>query len=133
MSAQLQLETWTEDEYLAMEEKSEVKHEFVHGIPYAMAGGTFNHTTVCFNLARHIGNHLSGKPCRARSSEQKVKSEKSGNTFYPDAVIFCPPSRFEGKGDQLLLTPPSSLRFSRLRLLNTTAPTNSKNTAASPL
>lgn len=50
-------------------------------------------------------NRLSGKPCRARSSEQKVKVEKSGNMFYPDAVIFCPPSRFEGKGDQLLLTP----------------------------
>ena len=105
MSAQLQLETWTQDEYLAMEEKSEVRHELICGIPYAMAGGTFNHTTVCSNLVRHAMNRLSGKPCRARSSEQKVKVEKTGNTFYPDAVIFCPPSRFEGKGDQLLLTP----------------------------
>ncbi len=105
MSAQLQLETWTQEEYLAMEEKSSVKHELVYGIPYAMAGGTFNHTTVCSNLVRHTMNRLSGKPCRARSSEQKVKVEKSGNMFYPDAVIFCPPSRFEGKGDQLLLTP----------------------------
>ena len=105
MSAQLQLETWTEEEYLAMEEKSEVRHELIYGIPYAMAGGTFNHTTVCSNLVRHTMNRLSGKPCRARSSEQKVKVKKSGNTFYPDAVIFCPPSRFEGKGDQILLTP----------------------------
>ncbi len=105
MSAQLQLETWTEAEYLAMEEKSEVRHELVHGIPYAMAGGTFNHTRVCSNLVRHAGNRLSGKPCSAHSSEQKVKVQKTGNTFYPDAVIFCPPSRFEGKGDQLLLTP----------------------------
>ena len=105
MSAPFQLETWTQEEYLAMEEKSTVRHELVHGIPYAMAGGTFNHTRVCSNLVRHIGNRLSGKPCSAHSSEQKVKVEKSGNTFYPDAVIFCPPSRFEGKGDQLLLTP----------------------------
>ena len=105
MSAQLQLETWSQAEYLAMEEKSLIKHEFVYGIPYAMAGGTFNHTTVCSNLVRHAMNRLSGKPCRARSSEQKVKVEESGNTFYPDAVIFCPPARFEGKGDQLLLTP----------------------------
>ena len=104
MSAQPQRETWTQEEYLAMEEKSSVKHELVHGIPYAMAGGTFNHTTVCSNLVRHTMNRLSGKPCRARSSEQKIKIEKSGNTFYPDAVIFCPPSRFEGKGDQILLT-----------------------------
>ncbi len=105
MSAQLQLETWTQDEYLAMEETSPVRHELIHGIPYAMAGGTFNHTRVCTNLARHVGNRLSGKPCNVHSSEQKVKVEKTGNTFYPDAVIFCPPSRFEAKGDQILLTP----------------------------
>lgn len=105
MSAQPKFETWTEEEYWELEEHSPVKHEFVNGYPYAMAGGTFNHTTICSNLVRHAMNRLSGKACRARSSEQKVKSEKTGNTFYPDAVIFCPPSRFEGKGDQILLTP----------------------------
>ncbi len=105
MSAQPQLETWTEEEYLAMEEKSEVRLELIYGIPYAMAGGTFNHTRVCGNVFASVKAHLRGKPCDVHSSEQKVKVEKSGNTFYPDAVIFCPPSRFEGKGDQILLTP----------------------------
>ena len=105
MSAQLQLETWTQEEYLAMEEKSEVRHELIYGIPYAMAGGTFNHTRVCGNVFAAINARLRGKPCSAHSSEQKVRVEETGNTFYPDAVIFCPPSRFEGKSDQLLLTP----------------------------
>ena len=105
MSAQLKLETWTQDEYLAMEEKSTVRHDFINGQLCERGDRTFSHTTICCNSSRHLGNRLSGKPCRARSSEQKVKVEKSGNTFYPDAVIFCPPSRFEGKGDQLLLTP----------------------------
>ena len=105
MSAQHQLETWTEAEYWELEERSEVKHEWINGQPYAMAGGTFNHTTICGNVFASAKAHLRGKPCRARSSEQKIKSEKSGNTFYPDAVIFCPPSRFIGKGDHTLLTP----------------------------
>lgn len=105
MSAQHQLETWTEAEYWALEERSEVKHEWINGQPYAMAGGTFNHTTICTNLASSLKARLRGKPCRARSSEQKVKSEKSGNTFYPDAVVFCPPSRFVGKGQHTLCTP----------------------------
>ena len=105
MSGQNQLENWTEAEYWALEETSPVKHEFIHGIPYAMAGGTFNHTTICTNLASALKALLRGKACRARSSEQKVKSEKSGNTFYPDAVIFCPPSRFVGKGQHTLCTP----------------------------
>lgn len=105
MSAQHQLETWTEEEYWELEERSEVKHEFINGQPYVMSGGTFNHTTICGNVFASAKAHLRGKPCRARSSEQKVKSEKSGNTFYPDAVVFCPPSRFIGKGDHTLLTP----------------------------
>ena len=105
MTAQLQLETWTEEEYREFEETSPVRHEFINGQLWRMAGGTFNHTTICSNLVRHSMNRLSGKACRARSSEQKVKTEKSGNTFYPDAVIYCPPARFEGKGEHTLLTP----------------------------
>ena len=105
MSAQLQLETWTQAEYLETEEKSEVKHDLINGQLYGRGGRTFNHTTVCGNLCASTGNALSGKPCSAHSSEQRVKVEQSGNIFYPDAVIFCPPSRFEAKGDQILLTP----------------------------
>ena len=105
MSAQHQLETWTEAEYWELEERSEVKHEFINGQPFVLSGGTFNHTTICTNIAASAKTHLRGKPCRARSSEQKIKSEKSGDTFYPDAVIFCPPSRWTGKGDHTLLTP----------------------------
>ena len=105
MSAQKQLETWTEAEYWELEERSEAKHEFINGQPYEMSGGTYNHTTICSNLVQYPKSRLRGKPCRARSSEQKVKSEKSGNTFYPDAVIFCPPARWVGKGDHTLLTP----------------------------
>ena len=105
MSAQHQLENWMEEEYWELEEKSEVKHEFINGQPYVMSGGTFNHTAICGNVHSAAKSRLRGKPCSAHNSEQKVKSEKSGNTFYPDAVIFCPPSRFTGKGDHTLLTP----------------------------
>ena len=105
MSAPRQRETWTEAQYWAMEEKSPIKHEFINGQPYAMAGGTFNHTRISGNVFASAKARLRGKPCDAHSSEQKVKSEQSGNTFYPDAVIFCPPARFEGRGDHTLLTP----------------------------
>lgn len=105
MTVQRQLETWTEAEYWALEETSPLKHEFINGQPYVMSDGTFNHTTICGNVFASAKARLRDNPCSARSNEQKVKSEKSGNTFYPDAVIFCPPSRFIGKGDHTLLTP----------------------------
>ena len=105
MSAQHQLETWTEQEYWDYEEKSEVKHEFVNGIPYAMAGGTLNHAKICLNIASAAKARLRGKRCEAVNSELKVKVEATGDSFYPDATIYCPPSRFLGKGDHTLLTP----------------------------
>ena len=105
MSAQRQIETWTQQEYWELEEISPIKHEFINGVPYAMAGGTFNHTKVGGNVFGSVDFRLRGKPCNVHTSEQKVKVEATNDTFYPDAVIFCPPARFEGKGNHTLLTP----------------------------
>lgn len=105
MSAQRQPHWISEDEYREGEEVSLEKHEWFAGEVFAMAGGTFNHTTICTNLGQHVRNRLAGRRCKSRNGEQRVKVEASGLNTYPDAVIFCPPSRFEGTGDSTLLTP----------------------------
>ena len=105
MSAQLQTKRWTEAEYWAFEETSPVKHEFINGQLYAMAGGTLPHANICLNVAAAAKGRLRGKPCNAATSELKVKVEATGDSFYPDASIHCPPSRFVGKGNHTLLTP----------------------------
>ncbi len=105
MNAQRQFDYITEEEYREGEEISTVKHEWLDGEVFAMAGGTFNHATICTNVAAAAKEALRGKPCKARSSEMRVKAESNGKEVYPDAVIFCPPSRFVGKGDSALLTP----------------------------
>lgn len=105
MSAQPKIDGISEDEYREGEEISPVKHEWFAGEVFAMAGGTFNHTTICSNLGRYLGNRLAGRRCKSRNGEQRVKVEATGLNTYPDAVIFCPPARFEGAGDSTLLTP----------------------------
>lgn len=105
MSAQQQLESWTEQEYWDFEEKSSVRHEFVNGQLYAMAGGTEAHADICGNIFAAAKNRLRGKRCKAVNSELKIKVEATGDTFYPDALIHCPPARFEGKNNLVLLTP----------------------------
>ena len=105
MSAQPKLEIWTEQEYWDYEDKSSVKHEFINGQLYAMAGGTHDHAAIGSNIVIAAGFRLRGKPCRAMNSDMKVKVEATGDSFYPDATIYCPPSRFEGKGNHTLLTP----------------------------
>ncbi|PQV64153.1 Endonuclease, Uma2 family (restriction endonuclease fold) [Abditibacterium utsteinense] len=105
MGALRQLEYISEQEYHDGEEISLVKHEWLDGAVYAMAGGTYNHSTLCSKVAAAADRALRGRPCKARNSEQRVKIESNGQETYPDAVIFCPPSRFVGKGDSTLCTP----------------------------
>jgi hypothetical protein len=64
---------FTFDEYLRMEQDSGTKHEFVAGQVYAMSGGTPEHAGVTANVARLLGNALSGKPCRVYSPDLRIR------------------------------------------------------------
>ena len=95
----------TPQEYLAGEETSAAKHEYYDGQIYAMAGGTNAHAILCTNTLIVLGSQLLGKPCRAVSSEQRVKVEATGLHVYPDASVYCEDARFDGAGDTNLLDP----------------------------
>ncbi len=105
MSAQRQIEWISEDEYRDGEELSPIKHEWFRGEVFAMAGGTLNHAKLCRRVASMADARLRGRRCTALGGEMRVKIEATGLHTYPDAVIFCENSRFEGSGDNTLLTP----------------------------
>jgi Uma2 family endonuclease len=77
----------TEAEYLAGELLSAVKHEYIDGQVYAMAGVSKNHDRIAANISRHFGNHLQSTPCDVFSSDVKVKA--GSDFFYPDAMVVC--------------------------------------------
>lgn len=95
----------TEEEYRASEEISVDKHEWRDGMLYPMEIGSYNHTTIGGNVTYAANIALKGKPCNVHPAAQRIKIESNGWEVYPDAVIFCPSSRFVGKGDSTLLTP----------------------------
>lgn len=76
-------------EYLALEATAETKHDFVNGELYAMAGGTLEHGALSAALARELGTALAGRPCRAFSSDVRVRVLSTGASFYPDLTIVC--------------------------------------------
>ena len=91
MSAQTQLPPLSFGELLEMEEKSEVRHEYIGGRLYAMAGGTPSHADIGTNLAVAIGSRLRGKTCRGTSNDQRVRtSQTATNWYYPDFLIQMP-------------------------------------------
>lgn len=79
----------TYPEYVAAEARSEVRHEYLDGCAYAMAGGTPEHPALAAAFAREIGNALCGKPCRVFSADLRVRVSATGLTTYPDLSVVC--------------------------------------------
>jgi Uma2 family endonuclease len=81
----------TPEEYLKLEETSPIKHEYIDGQAYAMAGTTDTHNTIALNLASLIRNHLRGSNCRVYFADIKAKIEKRNRFYYPDLLVTCDP------------------------------------------
>jgi len=76
-------------EYLALEAQSPVRHEFVNGEVFEMAGGTPAHGALAAALARDLGAALRGKPSRVFSSDVRVFVRETGLATYPDLSVVC--------------------------------------------
>lgn len=77
----------TYTEYVELEARSPVRHEFVNGEVFEMAGGTPAHGALASALARDLGSGLRGKPCRVFSSDVRVFVKETGLATYPDLCV----------------------------------------------
>lgn len=79
------------EQYRTMEEHAGVRHEYLDGEIYAMAGGTPDHAALAARLIHLLG---AGVPpgCRVFTSDLRVFIEKSGLITYPDATVACGPT-----------------------------------------
>lgn len=64
--------TW--DQYLAIEETTPRRVEYVDGLLYAMAGATPEHAQICARLIAICTSALAGGPCRVFDSSLGVRS-----------------------------------------------------------
>ncbi len=83
--------TYSFEEYLALEEKSEVKHEFHNGKLTPMAGGTFNHSIIANAIGALLFNFIlkSQKKCHVSNSDIKVHIPVTNRSVYPDVTLIC--------------------------------------------
>lgn len=81
--------TLTKAGFLAWEAGQTVRHEFVGGEVFAMAGAEDRHFTAAFNLAAALRQHLKGTPCRVYMSDVKLHVEAADSIFYPDLMVTC--------------------------------------------
>jgi len=80
------------EDYLLGERISPVRHEYVAGEVYAMAGASEEHNVVSGNIFAALHGHLRGKKCRAFMNDMKVKIWINHDLFYyPDVMVVCDP------------------------------------------
>jgi Uma2 family endonuclease len=63
---------FTEAEYLAVEQASDRKHEFVDGVIVAMAGTRPPHNAITANISAALVMLTRGRGCLVLSSDQRV-------------------------------------------------------------
>lgn len=93
------------DEYLSMERQTDIRHEFLDGFVYAMAGESLEHSTINANLTARLHAQLAGKPCRVLSLNLKVCAGTSGLYAYPDATVVCGQPIFHDEKRDVLMNP----------------------------
>lgn len=79
----------SEAEYLRLEDRGQVRHEYVNGEMFAMTGGTLRHNVIAVNLLTALRAHLHGTPCRAFIADVRVRVKKHNAYYYPDLVASC--------------------------------------------
>lgn len=80
----------SEEDYVRLEVRSPIRHEYVNGEIFAMTGGTLRHNTIALNMASLLRAHLRTGPCRTFINDVRVKIARSNAYYYPDVVVACP-------------------------------------------
>ncbi len=80
---------YTYREYVVLERFANVKHEYLDGEIYAMAGGTPEHAALAAAVSGALFAQLRGGPCRAYSSDLSVRVVETGLATYPDVTVVC--------------------------------------------
>ena len=79
---------YTYGEYLALEEESSTRHEYLKGEIYAMAGGTPDHAALAGAALGLLRSSLP-RGCRVFTSDLRVHIAETGLSTYPDGTVVC--------------------------------------------
>lgn len=78
---------FTVEEYLELEEQSEIRHEYIGGVLYALAGGSARHNRIALNIAAILLGKARGGPCHVFMSDMRLDVDKV--FYYPGVMVCC--------------------------------------------
>jgi hypothetical protein len=105
MSAAVPHHVFSYREYLERETETGLKHEFLCGQIYAMAGGTPEHARSIAATTIALGRMIDPRTCRIFSSELKVRVQATGLTTYPDITVVCGDAARDSEDGNAIVNP----------------------------
>ncbi|HTK10103.1 MAG TPA: Uma2 family endonuclease [Ktedonobacteraceae bacterium] len=88
------------EEYLKLDQTSEIRYEYIDGYAYALAGGTAAHSLLAVNMIHLLNEQLQSGPCRVFNSDMRVQLSRR-RYVYPDVVVSCDVADSEGLNEIL--------------------------------
>lgn len=105
---------YTYREYLALDEASNVKLEYLGGQIFAMAGGSPEHAALQAMIPSLLYPQfpqfpqfpqLRGGPCRVFASDLRIRVAATGLATYPDVTVVCGPREFDQDDANTVVNP----------------------------
>ena len=87
----LATQTYSPDEYLALEVESLERHEYINGEMVLMTGGTPNHNRIALNLASELRFALKRQPYSIFIADQRLWLPAANIYTYPDVMVMAEP------------------------------------------
>ncbi len=101
----VQQKRYSLEEYFALEEKAEEKHEYHNGKIITMPGGSIPHNKIAVNIMIALGNWIEDNnlPYVLLNSDVKIRIEQFNRIVYPDVLIVCEKLEYwKGRKDTIL-------------------------------
>lgn len=91
-------------DYLELEQTSEVRHEYENGEIREMPGGSENHSSIGENIKFSLRLALRERPCKIHGGDLRIKIS-TGLYTYPDVSVVCGERLFENDKRDSLINP----------------------------
>ena len=98
MQIQTSSKYYTPEEYLELEEKSEVKNEYIDGEIIPMSGGTTNHNEIAGNFYLHFKLKMRNQNYKIYMGDVKLWMSRYQIYTYPDIMVIQGEPTYQGTG-----------------------------------
>lgn len=76
-------------DYLALEEQSQIRHEYFYGEIFAIAGTTDRHNEIAGNIYVALREKLAQKKCKTYMESVRLEVTSKAHYCYPDVFVTC--------------------------------------------